>query len=94
MSKSEPEFPIPIRMNGRLFWQRSKLEAYKHQLISNAIGSESAPADKTGLAVESFVSSEQVMKEFGFGRRTLGRRIAGHSIQNALANGRSNSEAA
>ena len=94
MSKSEPEFPLPIRMNGRLFWQRSKLEVYKQKLISNAIGSEPAPADKTGLAVESFVPSEQVMKEFGFGRRTLGRRIAGRSVETLPANARSNSEAA
>lgn len=81
MAKVEPEFPAPIRMRGRLFWRRSELESYKRALIAHAIGEP--PAENAPPPVESFVTAEQVTKEFGFGRRTLGRRIAGLKIGEA-----------
>lgn len=30
-------FPAPIRINGRLYFRRSELEAYKQKLISEAL---------------------------------------------------------
>lgn len=81
---SELEFPLPIRMRGRLFWRRSELEHYKRKLMAAAVGgavSEHSPADQ----IETFVPAEQVAREFGFGRRTLGRRIAGRNPMVAAA---------
>lgn len=74
-----PEFPNPVKMRGRLFWRRSELETYKHQLLTFASG---VPASAGFVAnqIESFVPAGEVALEFGFGRRTLGRRIAGRNI--------------
>jgi hypothetical protein len=69
----QPEFPAPFRFRGRLYWRRPEIEAYKRELLSFVTGAP-VPAP-SAEAVESFVSAEQVTKEFGFGRRTLGRRI-------------------
>jgi len=73
----EPDFPLPIRMRGRLFWRRSELEQYKRNLMAAAVGGvvTNLPVDQ----IETFVPAEQVAREFGFGRRTLGRRIAGRT---------------
>ncbi len=64
-----PQFPQPQLLNGRLYWTRSSLEKYKGQLLGK-------PFEPGPDFVESFVPSGQVGKEFGFGRRTLGRRVA------------------
>ncbi|MDI9846564.1 hypothetical protein QM467_00670 [Rhodoblastus sp. 17X3] len=80
---NEPEFPLPIRMRGRLFWRRSELELYKRRLMAAALGGtvpEIVPDQ-----IETFVPAEQVAREFGFGRRTLGRRIAGRNSMVAAA---------
>jgi len=71
------EFPQPLRSNGRLYWRRSQLEAYKRDLIREAMGaSGDLPDCPAGDGVETLVPAGQVSREFGFGRRTLGRRIA------------------
>jgi hypothetical protein len=75
---NEPDFPLPIRMRGRLFWRRSELETYKRKLLAFASGA-TAPSEPFADQIETFVPAEQVAREFGFGRRTLGRRIAGSS---------------
>jgi hypothetical protein len=79
----EPEFPIPIRLRGRLFWRRSELETYKRKLLAFASGGSMTPVEPSPDQIEIFVPSDQVAREFGFGRRTLGRRIAGRSITEA-----------
>ena len=76
---NEPEFPNPIRLRGRLFWRRIELENYKRELISFAAGGTVSRGEATPDTIETLVPSDQVVKEFGFGRRTLGRRIAGRS---------------
>lgn len=41
--KNPPEgFPTPIKINGRLYFRRSELEAYKRRLISEAISRAAA----------------------------------------------------
>lgn len=80
----EPEFPLPIRMRGRLFWRRSELELYKRKLLAFASGAP-APSDLPADQIETFVSAEQVTREFAFGRRTLGRRIAGRCFAGVAA---------
>jgi hypothetical protein len=85
MSRTEPEFPQPFRQNGRLFWLRSKLEAYKAELVAWALGIEVAPRDNVNPVIEEFVPAEKVAKELGFTRRTLGRRIAGLSTHGSIA---------
>jgi hypothetical protein len=61
-------FPLPIRGdNGRLYFPRSALERHKRRLM----GLPEQPAQEP----ESFVPADQVCREFGIGRRSLGRRI-------------------
>jgi predicted DNA-binding transcriptional regulator AlpA len=76
MSDPDIDFPQPFRMNGRLYWRRSELEFYKRAIIRQATGATGDPEPVIRNDVETFVTAEQVTKEFGFGRRTLGRRIA------------------
>jgi hypothetical protein len=80
---NEPDFPLPIRMRGRLFWRRSELERYKRKLMAAAVGGAIAELDSAHDQIETFVPAEQVAREFGFGRRTLGRRIAERSNMEA-----------
>jgi len=82
MSDTDTPFPQPFRSNGRLYWRRSELEAYKQALIRQATGATGDP-EPVRNDVESFVSAETVTKEFGFGRRTLGRRIASAPAQHS-----------
>jgi hypothetical protein len=60
-------FPNPVRQNGRLYFFRSQLEAYKRALAGLP------PVEFEGPEV--LVPSNPVCLEFGVGRRTLGRRI-------------------
>jgi hypothetical protein len=76
-----PEFPLPVRRNGRLYWLRSELEVYKRALVRAARGLPDAAAPSH--SIEEFVPSDQVAKEFGINRRTLGRRIAGRDVKEA-----------
>ena len=62
-------FPAPIRQNGRLYFFRSHLEEHKRQLA----GLPTAPF----VGPDQLVPAPEVGREFGWGRRTLGRRIAG-----------------
>ncbi len=78
---SELKFPLPLRLHGgRLYWRRSELEKYKRDLIRAAGGNvdEYHPDPR---APEEFVHADQVAREFGFGRRTLGRRVAGFDTE-------------
>ena len=63
-------FPDPVRLNGRLYWHREAIENHKRSLL----GLPPLPAD-SGAKIE-LVSASDVAAEFGFGRRTLGRRLA------------------
>ncbi len=85
MSNVELEFPPPIRVHGRLFWRRSEIERYKRQLIANATGVAPQEPKEADDSPEVFVPSDQVAREFGFGRRTLGRRIAGKKTSEEAA---------
>lgn len=72
-----PQFPQPRTVNGRLFWVRSELESYKGRLLGK-------PFEPGPDFIEQLVPSAQVTKEFGFGRRTLGRRIASAPVASKL----------
>src|SRR4051794_40236066 len=65
-----PEFPEPIRRNGRLFFIDRQIENYKRALA----GLPLLPDDPN--APIKFRAAGDVASDFGFGRRTLGRRIA------------------
>lgn len=80
MSNKIPFLP-PINLNGRNFYQRSRVEHYKLSLIAEALG-HPLP-DYVPPAVEEFVPSKGVTKELGCSLRTLGRRIAGISKSEA-----------
>jgi hypothetical protein len=85
MSNAALDFPLPVRRHGRLYWLRSELERYKKAIICAARG-ELASHECGGGAppkIEEFVPSDRVAAEFGFTRRTLGRRIAGREICDA-----------
>ena len=74
----KPELPAPLDMSGRLYFQRSVIEHYKQSLIAWASGAQDPPV-YIPPAVEEFVTAEQVARELGVTRRTIGRRIAGRS---------------
>ncbi len=42
IKKPPPGFPEPLRINGRLYFLRSQLEAYKQKLIAEAIAASRA----------------------------------------------------
>ncbi len=72
---TEPEFPRPIRMNGRLMFRRYEVERFKMRCIALATGE---PFVDTGKPkIETFVPAETLAKELGLSRRTLNRRIEG-----------------
>jgi hypothetical protein len=71
--KRDPNFPAPIRKNGRLYWLRSEIEKYKADLICAA--RNIPPQTIEPRAVEEFVPSDIVAVELGVSRRTLGRRF-------------------
>lgn len=77
------DFPLPIRRNGRLFWLRSELEAYKRALVRAARGLPAPDDAPPSPSIEELVPSDQVAREFGINRRTLGRRIAGRDVKEA-----------
>lgn len=56
------------------------METYKRAIIRQATGATGDP-EPVHNDVETFVTADQVTKEFGFGRRTLGRRIEAASAQ-------------
>jgi hypothetical protein len=71
----QPEFPTPLDIGGQVFFPRSRLEHYKRQIIARAVGGKEPEYEEP--TVEEFVPARVAAKELGFGRRTLGRRIAG-----------------
>ncbi len=62
------KFPSPITQNGRLFFWRSHLEAYKKALAGLPFEADPQP--------DVLVPAAKVATEFGVCRRTLGRRVA------------------
>jgi len=75
------KFPTPVRQaGGRLYFWRSQLEAYKRALA----GLPAPEIDPSKPDV--LIPAKDAAAEFGFGRRTLGRRV--------LASERSASDAA
>ncbi len=88
-SPVDPPFPLPVRMKNRLYWRRSDLEEFKHALLDAALGHrfgapcKNARAETPLSAPDSLVLASTVAEEFGFHRRTLGRRIAERSVETA-----------
>ena len=72
-SRPAPQFPTPIRVNGRLFFSRIALERHKAELLAWATGGEAVLSAVP--AVDSFVPAPKAATEFGFHRRTLSRRL-------------------
>ncbi|WP_159727585.1 hypothetical protein [Methylosinus sp. Ce-a6] len=77
-----PEFPTPIRLRGRLFFRRHDLERYKRALLV-AHGLVKPDEPMPDLGREELVNAGDAAKELGFGRRTIGRRIAGKQTEAA-----------
>ena len=63
------KFPSPVQQQGRMYFWRNELEAYKRALAG-------LPPTDNPNAVDMLVPAAQAASEFGFGRRTLGRRVA------------------
>jgi hypothetical protein len=70
------KFPSPITQNGRLYFWRSQLEAHKRELAG-------LPPLNEPDVIDVLVPAAQAASEFGFGRRTLGRRIAENQASEA-----------
>ncbi len=62
-------FPQPIRQNGRLYFRRDEIENHKLALAG-------LPPRPEGEIIK-LVPAAKVAAEFGFHRRTLGRRLVG-----------------
>jgi hypothetical protein len=67
---STAQFPALIRQNGRLYGERGALENYKRVLAGMP------PLNLDPNRPVELVPAKQIAAELGFGRRTLGRRIA------------------
>jgi hypothetical protein len=63
------KFPEPVRQNRRLYFRRDEIENHKLALA----GLPPRPASE----VIELVPAAKVAAEFGFHRRTLGRRLVG-----------------
>ena len=70
MSTQTPHFPAPIRQNGRLYFVDRAIENYKRELA----GLPPLPEEPSAKII--LRPASDVAADFGFGRRTLGRRIA------------------
>ena len=68
-------FPAPREINGRLYFVRSEVEVYKHDLAG-------LPPPPPAPVVQ-MVPAKAVAVELGITRRTLGRRIADREAQEA-----------
>ncbi|MDE3176807.1 MAG: hypothetical protein KGM15_11955 [Pseudomonadota bacterium] len=68
------EFPAPVIINGRLFFEWLAVENHKRALL----GLLELPRDPN--APVRLIPAKVVASEFGFGRRTLGRRTLGRRI--------------
>ena len=67
------QFPKPIRQNGRLYFVERAIENYKRELAGLP------PLPEDSVAKIKLLPAVEVAAEFGFGRRTLGRRVAERS---------------
>lgn len=72
--ESTHAFPSPVRINNRLFFDRLAVENYKRRLLNLAELSRDA------CAHVELIPAKTVAAEFGFGRRTLGRRISNSGV--------------
>jgi len=72
LSTRNARFPSPIKQNGRLYFFRRQLEEYKRALAGLP------PEPWNGI--DELVPATLAAREFGFGRRTLGRRITDAAI--------------
>ncbi len=79
MSNVEPEFPKPIRLRGRLFFDRHPVENYKRALLGLP------PLERDPNKPIELLSAKQLKDEIGVNRRTLGRRVAGRVIEESAA---------
>jgi hypothetical protein len=66
---NKPEFPAPVKIRGRLYWARGRIEDYKRRCLGLP------PLNDDGPAATELVSAKQLSKEIGVGRRTIGRRV-------------------
>jgi hypothetical protein len=70
MSK-QPDFPPPVRVGGRLFFDRHEIENHKRALMGLS------PLGRDESTPIQFATAEQVTSELQIDRRTLGRRVRG-----------------
>jgi len=74
-SLRQPGFPPCVRINGRLYNWRSRLEWFKAALAAYALGQEPSPFPTTRPEGDSLVPAKVAASELGVGRRTIGRYI-------------------
>ena len=66
----QAEFPTPVRVGGRLFFDRHEVENHKRRLM------RLAPVERDPAAPIAYVTA-QISDELQIDRRTLGRRVRG-----------------
>ncbi len=67
------QFPLPIRLGGRVVFRRYDVEKFNRASIAAATG-EKLP-EITPPSIEEFVGADQLARELGISRRTIDRRI-------------------
>jgi hypothetical protein len=72
--EDKADFPIPSRMNGRLYFDRYAVENFKRRLVG--LG----PVDRDPREPIMFVDATKVASEFGVSRRTVSRLITGRVL--------------
>ena len=71
----QADFPTPVRVGGRLFFERHEVENHKRKLM------RLAPVERDSSKSISFATANQVCDELQIDRRTLGRRVRGRIRQ-------------
>ena len=66
-----PDFSAPLRLNGRLTWDRHEIENHKRRLLGLP------PLERDPNAPIVLVSAKQLVAELPFGRRSLGKLVEG-----------------
>jgi hypothetical protein len=76
---TSPELPAPVRVNGRLMFDRHTFENYKRSLLGLPL------LERDPQMPIVLVPAKQAAAELPYGRRTLGRRIKEAESVSALA---------
>lgn len=77
------ELPQSFKIGSRRCFKRSEIEYLKAKIIAEATGGMTP--EYVAPEVEAFVNASTVARELGISRRTMSRRISGHTGKYEIA---------